>query len=428
MIFVSGLRGVFVAFLVTVLCGRAAETPRVFTLEPALLLSARERAARGDPSLRPALDALRHQASAALAAPLAHVAQKPREVWAASGDPRDYVSSPRFAWPDPAKPEEGGAWIIIDGKPNTESAKLFDGPRIAAMQRHVATLSLAWWFLRDRACAERAVAWLRTWFLDPATGMNPNLEFAQSIPFSGKGNPWGIIDANAFPRMLDSVGLLADSGLWTEADETALRAWFTRFNTWLSESELGRKEALAKNNHGTFYDLLLATGASYAGDDALARRVLAAVGPVRYDRQIQADGSTPEELRRVESAMYTCWNLTGLLDLAVLAEKHGMHLWKHPANAEPALLRAGHYLVPYVAGEKPWTHGKQELKPWSPLAFFWRASLRYDDPRIVGALERHILTEARREQWEADPINLLWPRAARTAPAINASAPGDSAR
>lgn len=420
-------RRFFTAFLAFAAAACASDAPRVFTLDPVPLRSVRERATSDDPALRPALEALRGQAAKSLAVPIVHVAQKPREVWAASDDPRDYVSSPRFAWPDPAKPE-GGAWIVIDGKPNTESAKLFDGPRIAAMQRHVATLSLAWWFLRDHACAERAVAWLRAWFLDPATGMNPNLNYAQSIPFSGKGNPWGIIDANAFPRVLDCVGLLADSGLWTDTDEAALRAWFGRFTRWLVESELGRKEALAQNNHGTFYDLLLAAGASYAGDDALARRVLAAVGTVRYDRQIQPDGSTPEELRRAESVMYTCWNLTGLLDLAVLAEKHEVDLWGYPADGEPALLRAGLYLAPYVAGEKPWTHGKQELQPWSPLAYFWRASRRYDDPRIVDTLEKHILVENRREQWEADVLNLLWPRVRREAPALNAAAQVGSGR
>jgi hypothetical protein len=298
---------------------------------------------------------------------------------------------------------------VIDGKPNTEAASKFDGPRIAALQKNVPALALGWWFHRDRACAERAVAWLRAWFVDPATAMNPNLNYAQSIPFSGKGNPWGIIDANAFPRLLDSVGLLADSGLWTPADDTALRAWFARFNSWLVENDLGRKEALATNNHGTFYDLLVASGASYVGDEALARRILSAVGQVRYDHQIKADGSTPEELRRAESAMYTNWNLNGLLDLAVLAEKHGIDLWNHPGSDDPALRRAALYLVGYVTGEKTWNHGKQEMKPWGPAALFWRIEPRYRDPVVAAALRAHILTEERRAFWESDALRLLWP-------------------
>lgn len=386
----------------------AAEAPRVFTLDGPTLLATRARAEAGDSSLGPALDALRRRAETALAEPLVHVTQKPREVWAASGDPHDYVSSPRFAWPDPAKPQ--GAWIVIDGKPNTGAAAQFDGPRIKAMQQNVAALALGWWFHRDRAFAERAVAQLRAWFTDPATAMNPNLNYAQSIPFSGKGNPWGIIDANAFPRVLDSVGLLADSGLWTPEDDTALRAWFTRFNTWLVESELGRKEALATNNHGTFYDLLVATGASYVGDEALARRILGEVGRKRYDHQIKADGSTPEELRRAESAMYTNWNLLGLLDLAVLAEKHGIDLWQHPNADDPALRRAARFLVGYVTGEKKWDHGKQEMKPWGPAALFWRLESRYHDPVIAAALREHILTQERRPAWQADALHLLWPR------------------
>lgn len=397
-----------VALFATVAVATAAGAPRVFTLEAERLVAIRTRVAAGAPELQPALEAVRARAEAALAAPLVHVAQKPREVWPVSGDPRDYVSSPRFSWPDPSNP--GGPWLNRDGVPNEEMARLFDGPRRVIMQDRVQALAWGWWYGRDLRYAEAAAEQMRAWFTDPETGMNPHLEFAQSIPFSGRSNRWGVIDANAFPKLLDAVGLIADSGVWTEEDDLALRDWFDRFTRWLTESELGRQVAENRNNHGTFYDLLVATGAEYAGNHALARRILAEVGPKRLDHQIKADGSMPEETRRAESVMYTLWNLNGLMDLAVVAARHEIDLWHYPAADDPALRRAGDYLLSYVNGERSWTHGRQTLQPWSPVAYFWRAGEAYGDERFYAALRYLGLSEERRMEWEASSLWLQWLR------------------
>jgi hypothetical protein len=362
---------------------RTVEVPKVYNLDGEAIAAVRERARANDPALKPALEALRKRAEVALAQPVAEIASKPRRYWAKSGDPKDYISVSKFAWEDPANP---GKWIMIDGKPNTEAMKNFDGPKIKTMQDRVTALGEGWYFLGDKKYAKAAAEQLRAWFVDPKTAMNPNMNFGQAVKPDQNGNAWGIIDANRFPEVLNSVGMIVDSGEWTADDEAALKEWFTKFNRWLVESPLGKSERAAKNNHGTFYDLILASGAAYAGDEATVREVLTAVGPVRLAGQIAPDGSTPEETRRAESSMYTLWNLKGLSDLALMGNSYGIDVWNYPDAANAKLKKASEFLLPYATGAAQWKFGQQEMKRSGPLGYFRAIAPHYNDPRFDEAI------------------------------------------
>lgn len=386
---------------------KTVEVPKVYNLDGEAIAAVRARAAANDPALQPALEALRQRADMALAQPVAEVGSKPRQYWAKSGDPKDYISVSKFAWEDPANP---GKWIMIDGQPNETAMKNFDGPKIKAMQDRVTALGEGWYFLGDKRYAKAAAEQLRAWFLDPETAMNPNMNFGQAVKPDQNGNAWGIIDANRFPEVLNSVGMIADSGEWAAADETALKAWFRQFNRWLVESPLGISERAAKNNHGTFYDLILASGAAYAGDEATVREVLTAVGPVRLDGQIAADGSTPEETRRAESVMYTLWNLKGLSDLALMGSKYGIDLWNYPDAANAKLKKAGEFLLPYALGTAHWTFGQQEMRRKGPLEYFRASAPHYNDPRFDEVIAA-IVQASNLNEIAADGSTLLrpWP-------------------
>ena len=47
---------------------------------------------------------------------------------------------------------------------------------------------------RDKRYAEHAALHLRAWFLDPATRMNPSLDYAQAIFGVSPGRGTGVID------------------------------------------------------------------------------------------------------------------------------------------------------------------------------------------------------------------------------------------
>jgi hypothetical protein len=214
--------------------------------------------------------------------------------------------------------------------------------------------------------------------------MNPNFEFAQAVPGVNSGRGTGLIETAGLTAVVDAVGLLAGSKAWTDADQRGLEDWFTRFVRWMQESRNGRDEAAARNNHGTYYDLQVASFALFVGNRELATNVLRNAGSNRIARQIEPDGRQPLELARTKSWGYSTMNLRGLMSLATLGESVGVDLWHYETQDGQSLRKALDYLVPFALGEKKWPH--PQLGGWSPDAVFpllHQAALKYPDSKYA---------------------------------------------
>src|SRR5258706_4442572 len=109
------------------------------------------------------------------------------------GGPHDFYSNGDYWWPDPAKPG-GLPSIQRDGESNPNN---FSAHRLALRDMHdaVAALAAAYEITGDDRYVAKAAELLRVFFLDDATRMNPNLQFAQAIPGRPSGPGIGIIDA-----------------------------------------------------------------------------------------------------------------------------------------------------------------------------------------------------------------------------------------
>jgi hypothetical protein len=272
-----------------------------------------------------------------------------------SGDKHDYMSLAPYWWPNPAT-KDGLPYIRRDGETNPERYKVPDDAEFNKMQNAVHALALGYYFTGKEAYAARAALLLRTWFLDPATRMNPNLNYAQAVMGVNDGRGIGLIDVRTMPRAVDGIALLEGSPSLTKADLEGLHTWFSKYLDWLKNSKNGRDESDAQNNHGSWYDQQLTGIALFLGDKALAHDVAATAETKRIAFQIQPDGSEPLELARTKSFSYSVFNLDALEELAQEDRVTGVDLWSFKAQNGASIRAALDYLLPYAQGEKQWTH------------------------------------------------------------------------
>jgi Alginate lyase len=379
---------------------RLCAQPKVILWDGSWLEQARERVRDGDPLLTPAVERLRHEAQDALDAGPFSVVDK--EAVPPSGDKHDYMSLGPYWWPNPDTPD-GLPYVRHDGRRYPGIRKIPNRGDLGDMSFAVETLALAYYFTGEEKYAERAAILVRAWFLDPATQMNPNLKFAQAIRGVNDGRGIGIIETRSFANVLDSVGLLAESASWTEADQRGLRDWFDKYLSWLLESDPGREERAQKNNHGTYYDIQVAAYAHFLGNSDLAVEVLRDVGPQRIAVQIEPDGRQPLELARTKAWGYSVANLTGLMTLARMAQHLDIDLWTFETTDGRSIRKAIDFLLPFGLGKRKWTY--RQIGGWSARPFY--PLLQIAAEKYPDGPYRSLLAKIP-PQRSADPRNLLF--------------------
>lgn len=352
--------------------------PRVFILEAAHLRATRQGIRNGDTNFAAALAALERDAKEALTAGPFSVVSK--EAMPPSGDKHDFMSLAPYFWRNP-ETTNGLPYIRRDGERNPETRKISDRQNLGRMIGAVETLAPAYYFKGDEAYATQAARLLRAWFLEPATRMNPHLQYGQAVPGVNTGRGIGLIETVGLTSVVDAIGLLAESKAWTTADQRGTEAWFAQFLAWMLESKNGRDEAAAKNNHGTYYDVQVASFALFLDKPELASNILQTARQKRIATQIEPDGRQPLELARTKAWGYSVMNLQGLMSLARLGEHVGVDLWNYRTPDGRAIIQALDFLAPFALGEQKWPY--RQLGGWSPNALFSAvrlAAIKYPDP------------------------------------------------
>ena len=300
-----------------------------------------------------------------------------------SGDKHDYMSVGPYWWPDPAK-ADGLPWIRKDGRvnPATRSTDITDYPSLLKVAKAVEDLAEAYYYSGDEKYAAHATKLLEVWFLDPATAMNPNLNYGQAVPGANDGRSFGIIETVNWNNMLQYVPLLDGSKSWTPNNKKALQNWFVKYTDWLQTSDIGKAEDNTTNNHSSWYDVQVARYALFSDQPEVAREVLQKAAERRIATQIEPDGSQPHELGRTKSWSYSNMNLSALFELAQLAETQGIDLWNYKTDDGRSLKAALDYLAPYADPKKEWPHPQLEKPDTSKLVKLLNEGYRvYGDER-----------------------------------------------
>jgi len=372
-------------FLVFVLIGgmvsARGQMPRVFALNPAVLQQTKEAIKGGENRFRDPLRKLRRDADKAMEMGPFSVMLKDQVP--PGGDKHEYMSLSRYWWPDPSAPD-GLPYIRRDGDVNPEAASIPDHEQLSKMVRSVSTLASAYYFTEHEPYAEHAARLIRAWFLDTATAMRPNLRFAQAIRGRNDGRSFGVLDGRGFAHVVDAIGLLSGSQAWTPADQQHMVDWFSEYLQWLLESESGKGESAADNNHGVWYDVQTSAVALFTGRDSTARRIALEAKEKRIAAQIEPDGSMPRELGRSISEHYTHFNIQAFVQLAGIAERTGVDLWRFSTPDGRSVRRALEYVLPVLKGERAW--GVKQLRPGDPADYYpelVQAARQYPDLNLL---------------------------------------------
>lgn len=329
----------------------------------------------GDQAASEAVGKLETQAQKAMSAKAPIVKSKKLPP---SNDPRDYMSLSRYWWPDSTK-ADGLPYVRHDGLVNPEIDDYTSAKSAGKMSGGVDAMAMMYYITADTLYAYHCARYLRAWFLDSKTGMNPNMTFAQIIPGRTYLRGTGILDARHICRALNMSTLLDGYSGWTANDRQQLQAWAGAMLYWLENSTQGRKERNADNNHGLWYDVTHMEVLAYLNRPDAIRQVIDVDLLRKLDTEIAADGSLPEELKRTLSLHYSTFVLEALCQAAALAQSADVNLWKASTPSGKKLTDIIDYLLPYWLAPEKWPH--EQIKPFEPQR---AAVILYDVAQATG--------------------------------------------
>jgi len=381
--------------------------PNLITWPSLDLWESRKRALNGDEFLKSSIQVLSNKADKLLLSKDVTVTQKSQFACSVAGDPHYYVSLSSYYWPND---DSAAPWIYKDGQYNREGIAQYDFLNWEIMCNRVNTFSLAWWCSNKMEYALAAIAQIRAWFLDPETFMYPNLDYAQTIPNKVKGTNAGVIDLNQIDQLVNSFGLIEKSPYWSYEDSIKLKKWCKDMVGWLLESEAGKKERSSSNNHGIYYDKILASFASYAGDRMLVTEILNSFCKKRVFLQVEPDGEMPHEMKRADAHHYLIWTLNGLISMAMIGENYEIDIWHETSQDERSIKGAIDWSIGFIDGSKDWPY-KVTFNPTFVrfLDIFWRTSRVYGESHKL-ILNKYILSQQNSSSIASNVLNITFPR------------------
>lgn len=322
----------------------------VFALNGKVLARNKARINNNDPQVMAAYKQLLKDAEKALKFGPVSVMEKKNNP--PSGDKHDYMSLAPYHWPDSSK-ADGLPYIRKDGQTNPEVRDYKDKEYLPLLCNYVHLLGLAYYFSEENMYAEHAAKLIKVWFLDPATRMNPNLNFGQAIKGVNTGRGAGLIDTRHLIKVIDAVGLIKGNKNWKDADQQAMKQWFSDFLNWMQTSKNGTDEMKTKNNHGAWYDAQRLAMALYIESTEQAKKIVSNAVD-RLDKQMDDKGFFPAEMERTISLHYTSFVMNAFFVIAQMSEKTGFDFWNVSTASGKSLKKGFDVLKPFITLEKEW--------------------------------------------------------------------------
>jgi hypothetical protein len=296
----------------------------------------------------------------------------------------DFVSQAPYWWPDPKNP--GGPYIRRDGEYFPDRFTIHRN-EIGKMGEAVLALGMGAYFLDIAGSAARAALVLSTWFLDPKTRMNPNLQFGEVIVGVNTGRGAGIMATRELIQAMQGIALLEDAGGFDPAVASGVRAWCAKYLHWLTTSKNGLSEKITGNNHSTWWTTQVAALATFTGDAAQRRMAWDHYRDFLVPKEIATNGSCPREEARTRSLFYSALNQDAFSLLCRLAQMDGEDLWHFHAPGGAGVDTSFAYLAPFVGRPETWK--QKQITDFDPgqCYFSGLAGVALPSPKMLALYE-----------------------------------------
>jgi hypothetical protein len=291
--------------------------------------------------------------------------QKPITVTAqhsarSAGGRHDFFSEGDYWWPNPKSPDS--PYVQRDGMSNPGNFVAHRHAMIRLSQI-VGALASAYEITGDDKYVKQALQHCKAWFVDTATLMNPNLQFAQAIKGRFTGRGIGIIDTIQLMEVVQGLEAMENAKGMDHQLLAAIRNWFEQYLQWLTTHRYGKDEMNATNNHGTCWVMQTACFSRFTHNEKLMQFCRDRYKNVLLPNQMAADGSFPQELRRTKPYGYSIFNLDAMTTICQLLSTKENNLWNYSTPDGRNIRKGVEYLYPFIADKSKW--------PKKPDVMYW---------------------------------------------------------
>jgi len=172
----------------------------------------------------------------------------------------------------------------------------------------------------------------------------------------------------------------------------------------------GKKERSINNNHGVYYDKILASFAGFAGDRRLVLNILNDFMENRIAKQVDHSGEMPHEMSRADAHHYLIWSLNGLVAMAMFGDNYGVDLWNTTSSNQSSVKKALDWSIGFIDKTKNWPYSATfdpSLQRF--LEIFWRTSVIYKGAHD-DIFQKYILIKQDPKYIQSHLFNLICPR------------------
>ncbi|HXF09930.1 MAG TPA: alginate lyase family protein [Desulfuromonadaceae bacterium] len=296
------------------------------------------------------------------------------------GTPNDFYSTGDTWWPDPNSPDG----LPYFQRPNHINPNNFNEHRKLVLQirDNVAALAAAYKITGNNRYAATAAIWVRTFFVDPATRMNPNLRYAQSVPGVTSGRIYGVDDVLPLVEIPNAVKVLERSPAFPPDVSKAFKKWSADYVDWLTSSTNGDQMAEAGDEHSVVYWLHIAAFANYLDDDERLSMCRNRFKYFMLPNQLNSDGSFNRS-SRVKTYSDLLSQTDNLVAICQILSTSDDNLWQFTTPNGRTIRQTVDYIYPYLEDRSKWPskHKNDSLVPRESNQLF--AALAYRDSKYL---------------------------------------------